>query len=47
MHLSVCLSVCPCRRDLLKLINVREFSDEAAFRDPCLSFVLPEVNECM
>ncbi|XP_031567678.1 DNA polymerase epsilon catalytic subunit A-like [Actinia tenebrosa] len=31
------------RRDLLKLIGVGEFSEEAAFKDPCLSFVLPEV----
>lgn len=32
------------KRDLLKLINVREFSDEAVFKDPCLSYVLPEVS---
>lgn len=44
---SVCLSVHIRRRDLLKLISVREFSDEATFRDPCLSFVLPEVSDCM
>jgi hypothetical protein len=31
------------RRDLLKLIGVGEFSLEASFLDPCLSFVLPEV----
>lgn len=31
------------RRDLLKLIGVREFSEEAIFQDPCQSFVLPEV----
>ena len=31
------------RRDLLKLIGVREFSLEAMFQDPCQSFVLPEV----
>lgn len=31
------------RRDLLKLIGVGEFSIEASFIDPCLSFVLPEV----
>lgn len=32
-----------CRRDLLKLIGVREFSSEATFQDPCQSFLLPEV----
>ena len=32
------------RRDLMKLIGVREFSLEAKFRDPCQSFVLPEVS---
>ena len=47
VHMFVCLSVCSCRRDLLKLISVKEFSDEAAFRDPCLSFVLPEVSGCV
>ena len=31
------------RRDLLKLIGVREFAEEAVFRDPCCSFVLAEV----
>lgn len=31
------------RRDLLKLIGVREFSEEAMFQDPCRSFILPEV----
>ena len=33
------------RRDLLKLIGVREFSVEAIFEDPCQSFVLPEVRK--
>ena len=32
------------RRDLLKLIDVREFSLEATFQDPCQSFILPEVG---
>ena len=32
------------KRDLLKLIGVAEFSDEAVFKDPCLSYVLPEVG---
>lgn len=31
------------RRDLLRLIEVGEFSDDAQFRDPCSSYVLPEV----
>ena len=31
------------RRDLLKLIGVREFSEEAAFVDPCCSYVLASV----
>ncbi|KAM9259918.1 LOW QUALITY PROTEIN: DNA polymerase epsilon catalytic subunit A [Cariama cristata] len=30
-------------RDLLRLIEVGEFSEEAQFRDPCRSYVLPEV----
>ena len=33
-----------CRRDLLRLIGVREFSLEANFQDPCRSFILPEVG---
>ena len=32
------------RRNLLKLINVGEFSDDADWRDPCISFILPEVR---
>lgn len=31
------------RRNLLKLINVGEFSDMADWQDPCISFILPEV----
>ncbi len=31
------------RRNLLKLIGVGEFSEVAAWRDPCISFILPEV----
>ncbi|KAM7314163.1 DNA polymerase epsilon catalytic subunit A [Ixodes scapularis] len=31
------------RRDLLRLIGVGEFSDQATWRDPCLSFMLTEV----
>ena len=32
-----------CRRDLLKLIGVREFSEDAIFQDPCRSYILSEV----
>ena len=32
------------KRDLLKLIGVGEFSEEAQFADPCLSYVVPEVS---
>ena len=32
------------KKDLLKIINVREFSDEAQFVDPSLSFVVPQVS---
>ncbi|XP_067406281.1 DNA polymerase epsilon catalytic subunit A [Emydura macquarii macquarii] len=31
------------KRDLLRLVDVGEFSEEAQFRDPCRSYVLPEV----
>ncbi|PNF35844.1 hypothetical protein B7P43_G09409 [Cryptotermes secundus] len=31
------------RRNMLRLINVGDFSDEAVWHDPCVSFVLPEV----
>ncbi|XP_069681734.1 DNA polymerase epsilon catalytic subunit 1 [Periplaneta americana] len=31
------------RRNMLRLIRVGDFSDEAIWRDPCVSFVLPEV----
>ena len=31
------------RRNLLKLISVGEFGDDAVWNDPCVSFVLPEV----
>lgn len=31
------------RKNLLKLVHVREFSAEAAFEDPCRSFTLPNV----
>jgi len=31
------------KKDLLTIINVREFSDEAQYVDPCLSFVIPQI----
>jgi len=31
------------RRNLLKLINIGEFAPSAEWKDPCISFVLPEV----
>ncbi|XP_061624174.1 DNA polymerase epsilon catalytic subunit A isoform X2 [Phyllopteryx taeniolatus] len=31
------------KRDLLRLVDVGEFSEEARFRDPCISYILPEV----
>ncbi|KAJ3603695.1 hypothetical protein NHX12_028439 [Muraenolepis orangiensis] len=31
------------KRDLLRLVDVGEFSDRAQFRDPCNSYILPEV----
>lgn len=31
------------RRNMLRLISVGDFSDEAVWHDPCVSFVLPEV----
>lgn len=31
------------RRNLLRLIGVGDFSDEADWKDPCLSWILPEV----
>lgn len=39
------------RKNLLKLVHVKEFSPEAEFQDPCLSFILPHVicsycNDC-
>jgi hypothetical protein len=33
------------KRDLFTIINVREFSDEAQFVDPSLSFVIPQVKK--
>ena len=31
------------KKDLLTIINVREFSDEAQFVDPSLSFIVPQI----
>lgn len=31
------------QRNLLRLISVGSFSDKAEWKDPCISFVLPEV----
>lgn len=30
-------------RNLLRLIGIGSFSDKAEWKDPCLSFILPEV----
>ena len=31
------------KKDLLQIVNVREFSNEAEFVDPSLSFIIPQV----
>lgn len=31
------------KRDLLRLIDVGEFSEEAQFKDPCRSYIVPEI----
>ncbi|CAJ0933213.1 unnamed protein product [Ranitomeya imitator] len=31
------------KRDLLRLIDVGEFSEDAQFQDPCRSYILPEI----
>eukprot|EP01111_Echinosteliopsis_oligospora_P019288 TRINITY_DN9263_c0_g1_i1.p1 TRINITY_DN9263_c0_g1~~TRINITY_DN9263_c0_g1_i1.p1 ORF type:complete len:245 (+),score=36.77 TRINITY_DN9263_c0_g1_i1:68-736(+) len=41
---NLSLSVSRLKKNLLRLINVREFSEEAAFKDPCLSYILPDVT---
>jgi len=43
MDVNVSSQVAKMKRDLLKLIGVGEFSDTAAWKDPCTSFVIPEV----
>ena len=40
---NINIQVTKLKRDLLKLIGVGEFSPMAMFKDPCLSYVLPEV----
>ncbi|XP_013399576.1 DNA polymerase epsilon catalytic subunit A [Lingula anatina] len=40
---NISLPVMKMKRDLLKLIGVGEFSNDAEWRDPCLSYTLPEV----
>ena len=41
---NISAEVTKMKRDLLKLIGVREFSAEAQFQDPCLSYIIPEVR---
>ena len=43
MDVNVSSQVAKMKRDLLKLIGVGEFSDTAVWKDPCTSFVIPEV----
>ena len=31
------------KKDLLQIVNVREFSNEADYVDPSLSFIIPQV----
>ncbi|EFA77319.1 putative DNA polymerase epsilon subunit A [Heterostelium album PN500] len=31
------------RKNLMRIINIREFSEEAVFKDPCLSYVMSDV----
>ncbi|BFZ25729.1 hypothetical protein BsWGS_28768 [Bradybaena similaris] len=40
---NISIQVKKLKRDLLKLIGVGEFSQEAIFVNPCLSYVLPEI----
>ncbi|XP_059166217.1 DNA polymerase epsilon catalytic subunit A-like [Physella acuta] len=40
---NITIQIKKLKRDLLKLINVGEFSPSAEFINPCLSFVLPEM----
>jgi DNA polymerase epsilon subunit 1 len=40
---SLEIKVATLKRNLLKMVNVREFATEAEFRDPCVSYTLPDV----
>ena len=40
---SIEVQVNKLKRDLLRLIKIGEFSDAADWKDPCISYVLPEV----
>ena len=44
MFASVSNQVNKLKRNLLRLIGIGEFSDSAEWKDPCLSYVLPEVT---
>ena len=41
---GVMLTIYSCRRNLMKMICIGEFSASAIFQNPCLSFVLPDVS---
>lgn len=45
LRLTIALPPCAqvLRRQLLRLLHVREFGVEAEFREPCLAFTLPDV----
>jgi len=43
MDVNISSQVGKMKRDLLKLIGVGEFSDVSVWKDPCTSFVIPEV----
>lgn len=43
MDVNVSSHVAKMKRDLMKLIGIGEFSDVAVWKDPCTSFVIPEV----
>lgn len=40
---NILTQVTKLKKDLLTIVNVREFSDEAEYVDPSLSFVVPQV----
>ena len=43
MDVNTSSQVAKMKRDLLKLISVGEFSDTSLWKDPCTSFIIPEV----